>query len=70
MCTLVKGHEPWPYKTDGGSKTYVVIEEESIVGVAGRAKGKDTCEYIYWSKKTPHSKKDIVIDYNLEFIPH
>ncbi|KAG2216236.1 hypothetical protein INT45_002778 [Circinella minor] len=70
LCTLVKGHGPWPYKTDGGSKTYVVIEEESIVGVAGRAKGKDTCEYIYWSKKTPHSKKDNVIDYNLEFIPH
>ena len=70
LCTLVKGHGPWPYKTDGGSKTYVVIEEESIVGVAGRAKGKDTREYIYWSKKTPHSKKDNVIDYNLEFIPH
>ncbi|KAG2221993.1 hypothetical protein INT45_006693 [Circinella minor] len=69
LCTLIKGHGPWPYKTGGGSKIYVVIEEESIVDVAGRAKGNDTREYIL-VKKIPHSKKDIVIDYNLEFIPH
>ena len=56
-------------KTDASSKIYVVIEEDNIIGFAGRTKGKNTREHIYWSQKTPHSLKDITIDYNLEYIP-
>ena len=69
LCRLVKGHGPWPYQTDASSKIYAVIEEDNIIGFAGRTKGKDTREYIYWSQKTPHSLKDITIDYNLEYVP-
>ncbi|KAG2214179.1 hypothetical protein INT45_009563 [Circinella minor] len=54
---------------DNGGKRCVVVESSDIIGFAGRTKGKSTREYVYWSQKTPHSKKELPIDYDLEFIP-
>ena len=69
LYKLNKGDGPWPYKTENGGKRRVVVESSDIIGFAGRTKGKSTREYVYWSQKTPHSKKELPIDYDLEFIP-
>ena len=69
LYKLNKGDSSWPYRTENGGKRRAVVEANDIVSFAGRTKGINTREYIYWSQKYPHSKKDLPIDYDLEYIP-
>ncbi|KAG2208192.1 hypothetical protein INT45_010943, partial [Circinella minor] len=65
---VVKGDGPWPYKTESGKSRHVVIDIDDIIEFAGRTKGSDTREYIYWSQQHTNSKKELPIDYNLDLL--
>ena len=69
LYKLNQGNEPWPYKTENGGKQRIVVEASDIIGFAGCTKGMDTREYIYWSQKNNHTKKEFPINYKLEYIP-
>ncbi|KAG2211406.1 hypothetical protein INT45_006023 [Circinella minor] len=69
LYKLNRGNGPWPYKTENGGKRRVVVEASDIIGFEGYTKGMDTREYIYWSQKNTHTKKELPIDYRLEYIP-